>query len=396
MTTLTAGVPRRRSHVHPAIPTLVLLVILAGQTTPTPTRADDPPPTREPAPSGPPTSQPPPATQRHRPKLPKGFVSREIELPNGKKHKYVVFIPPQYAIRKDHRFPVVLFLHGSGECGTDGLKHTTIGLPKLLAAAPKNYPFIVVMPQAKDMWFRGENLYAAWAALEATLNKYRTDPERIYLTGLSMGGFGVWEMAIARPDVFAAIVPVCGVAPVPYVSNLVHLPVWAFHGALDKNVPVQGSREPIAELRRLGAAPRYTEYPEADHFCWDQAYSTPELWKWLLEQKRAAPPRELDYRLPPGSTQQVWWLLAKAAAEPKAPAHIHVTIGENGEVVVQSEGVMAWAIRSETQPLKIGDEVTATWNGNQVFQGTFQGGLAAQSEPQQETTTTATAPAERP
>jgi len=315
-------------------------------------------------------------------------VAREIELPNGTKHKYVVFIPPQYALQKDHRFPVVLFLHGSGECGTDGIKHTTVGLPRLLAAAPKDHPFIVVMPQARTLWFRGDNLHAAWAALEATLNRYRTDPDRIYLTGLSMGGFGAWEMAAARPDVFAAAVPICGVAPMPYVANLVNLPVWAFHGALDRNVPVQGSRDAIAELRRLGGTPRYTEYPDGDHFCWDRAYGTPELWKWLLEQKRGQPPREVDYRLPPGSAQQVWWLLAKASGESPEPAHIRVTIQDGGRVEVQSERIVAWAIRSETHPLEIGNPVSAAWNGHEVFRGQFEGILAAQATPSAETPAT--------
>ncbi len=384
-----AGTRRERRQFH-LVRLLISTLALPQVAVPSSAQSQELPQTR----SDPqPTSQQRPTTQPKKPRLPKGFVAREIELPNGTKSKYVVFIPPQYALHKDRRFPVVLFLHGSGECGTDGVKHTTVGLPRLLAASPKDHPFIVVMPQARTLWFRGENLQAAWIALETTLNKYRTDPNRIYLTGLSMGGFGTWEMAAARPDVFAAIVPICGVAPRPYIANLVNLPVWAFHGALDKNVPVQGSREAIAELRRLGAAPRYTEYPDGDHFCWDKAYSTPELWKWLLEQKRAPPPREVDYRLPPGSTQQVWWLLAKASAESAEPAHIRVTIGESGRVEVQSERILAWAIRSETDPLRIGEPVSAAWNGHEVFRGRFEGILAAQAAAAPETPATTSAPA---
>ena len=336
-----------------------------------------------------PTTKPGPTTMRAKPKLPKGFLSRKLKLPSGAERKYVVFVPPQYVLKKSHRWPVVVFLHGSGECGTDGVKHTTVGLPTLLAAHPEKYPFIAVMPQAPTMWFREENALAVWMALDAVMKEYQTDPDRIYLTGLSMGGFATWELSIERPDVFAAIVPVCGVAPLDYLSNIVAMPAWVFHGEMDDRVPVAASREAVAELKRLGAEPKYTEYPGVKHNSWDRAYPTPELWKWLLKQRRRPPPRVIDYRLPGGAVQ-VWWLALQAEQPLESPAHIHAEISEDDRTVtVESEGVEGWAIGSDMCPLKAGGAIEVTWNGRRIYAGEFTGRFEAQQRP-------TTQPAESP
>ena len=322
-----------------------------------------------------------PTTRPAKPKLPDGFAMRTLALPSGSERKYVVFVPPQYVLEKSKKWPVVVFLHGSGECGTDGVKHTKVGLPNLLAAHPEKYPFIVVMPQAASLWFREDNALAVWMALEAVMKKYRTDPERIYLTGLSMGGFATWEMSVARPDLFAAIVPVCGVAPVDYLENIVKLPAWTFHGADDKNVPVSASRQAVAELKRLGAKPKYTEYAGVGHDSWDRAYATPELWKWLLKQRRQPPPRIVEHKFPGGETH-VWWLGARAEQPSSKPAHIRAEISEDGRAVtVESEGDEGWAIGSEACPLKAGDEIDVTWNGERVFSGEYTGVFEIQHQP---------------
>lgn len=307
-----------------------------------------------------------------KPKLPKGFVAKSVKLPDGQERKYTVFVPPQYVLHKKKKWPVVVFLHGSGECGKDGVKQTTVGLPTLLAADPAKYPFIVVMPQAADLWYRGDNAVAVWMALDEVLKKYRTNRDRIYLTGLSMGGFGTWELAVTRPDVFAAIVPICGLAPTEFLPNIVHLPVWAFHGAADPNVPVKGSRDAVAELKRLGAKPKYTEYPGVGHNCWDAAYRTKKLWSWLLEKRRAPAPRVIDYKFPGGGSR-VWWLEVEAEEGLKTPAQIHAEIGEDGSVTVDSKGVAAWAIGAESCPLKAGQRITVTWNGKGIYAGDFAG-----------------------
>lgn len=324
-----------------------------------------------------------PTTRKAKPRLPKGCVAKTITLPNGAERKYVVFVPPQYILNETYRWPVVVSLHGSGECGTDGIKHTTVGLPRHLGRDPNRFPFIAVMPQAKTLWYRGGDAAAVWAVLAAVHREYRTDPDRVYLTGFSMGGFATWELSVAHPDVFAAIVPICGIGPIPFMSNITHLPVWAFHGAKDQNVPVKGSREPIAALKRLGANPRYTEYAEADHFCWDRVYRSREMWDWLLAQRRKPAPRAIDYRFLSGSAV-VWWLGVQAEDGLKRPAHIRAVIDENGRVTVQSEGAAGWAIKCETYPLKIGDEIDVAWNGEHVYKGEFTGGIATKPREDQE------------
>lgn len=302
------------------------------------------------------------------------FQRKTFKMPSGKSWNYALYVPPQYDRDPQHKWPLILFLHGSGECGTDGLKQTRVGLPAYIARHADQFPFITVMPQAHTLWYRGEDAAAAWAILEAVRTSYRVDPDRMYLTGLSMGGFATWEFAMSRPDVFAAAVPVCGRGDPTYAGNIRHLPIWAFHGRLDKNVPVSGSRKPIEALRRLGAEPKYTEFPQTSHVCWDLAYSNKALYRWLLRHRRAPPPRVIDYRLP-GPLARVWWLTAQARTNLKKPAHIRAEVTEDGQVSLQSEGVVGWSIISADEPLKPGDRIRVTWNGKPVFDGTFDGGL---------------------
>src|SRR5262249_32897835 len=147
-------------------------------------------------------------------------------------------------------------------------------------------------------WFRGAEAQVVFAIIEQVQKDYHIDPDRIYLTGISMGGFGTWEMAMMRPDLFAAIVPVCGGGPVEAIGNVKDPPNWAFHGARDDRVPVENARRLIERLKQLGAEPKYTEFPMVGHMCWDDAYATKGLFPWLLKQKRPpAPPAmrlELD------------------------------------------------------------------------------------------------------
>lgn len=324
-----------------------------------------------------PTSRP---SQR---KLPPGFISRSIRMENGIEYKYVVFVPPQVEMAKDHKWPLIVFLHGSGECGEDGIRQTTVGLPQYISTRPTKFPFIVLMPQAHSTWFRGQEAHAVWKMLAITRQEYQIDSDRIYLTGLSMGGFGTWELAMAQPDVFAAMVPVCGAAPKEYLGNVSQIPVWAFHGTLDRNVPVAGSREAIKELKRLGGVyPKYTEYPDVGHECWDRAYADPELWKWLRAQKRKAP-RVIDYRLPAGMAR-VWWLVAKTEDKLKGVAHIRASIDDKGTVAVETEGIESWGLMSEGEPLKPGTDITVTWNGAAMFRGTFKGTLTLKPMSEQE------------
>ena len=218
-----------------------------------------------------------------------------------------VFVPASAAGGRTP--PVIVFLHGSGERGDDGAKPTQVGIGPYLRAHLADFPAIVVFPQVPDETEWSDNPGLVFATLDAATREFHGDPDRTYLTGLSMGGYGVWDVAMQAPDRFAALAPVCGavrqpreerdtlfVAAVaraadPYTAiaqRLRDVPVWIFHGAKDDVVPPADDRLLIAALRAEGAADaRYTEFPDANHNSWDPAYSqTPEFWDWLFAQKR--------------------------------------------------------------------------------------------------------------
>lgn len=329
-------------------------------------------------------------------RLAEPFLAKTVRLGEDVERKYALYIPPQYDQDPEHKWPVILFLHGSGECGSDGVKQTTVGLPRYIAGRPTKFPFITVMPQARTLWFREGDSIAVWAILDSVLKEYRADRDRVYITGLSMGAFATWEFIMSRPDVFAAAVPVCGVGNEAFVRNIRDVPIWAFHGALDANVPVEGSRAPIEALRKLGASPKYTEYPGLNHFCWDQAYADTSLWRWLLKQRRAPPPRVIDL-LFPGRVTKAWWLTAQAADGLEEPASIRAEIDEAHHIDIETAGVVAWTILSASEPLEIGDEVEVTWNGKPFYKGAFKGVLGFRPPPaSQSTSDPSTAPATRP
>lgn len=217
----------------------------------------------------------------------------------------VVLLPPNYSPAK--KWPVVLFLHGAGERGSDNEKQMKVGLGPIASKIPA----IIVFPQApEDSRWIGEPADAAVRALDEAIAKYNGDPDRVYLTGLSMGGYGTWHIAMAHPDKFAALVVVCGGLmphptttsvrespflegkPAPYrfvAAKLKHIPIWIFHGAKDPVIPVEESRRMADELKAAGADVRYTEYPDAGHNAWDPAYNDPELWQWLLTRTHQSP-----------------------------------------------------------------------------------------------------------
>ena len=232
-----------------------------------------------------------------------GFLDRVHTDADGE-HKYVVFVPKDYA--EDRDWPVILFLHGAGERGSDGLLQTQVGLgPAILAR--EDFPFIAVFPQVEDLegparqaWFpEAPDGRRALAILDEVRRNYRTDDDRLYLTGLSMGGFGVWAQAAADPGRWAAVVPLCGGGDTAWAEKLAPLPIWCFHGGQDRAVPAQLSREMIDALRAAGGNPIYTEYPELEHNCWDAAYGDDALYDWLLAQRRGQAP---SHAPPPGGS----------------------------------------------------------------------------------------------
>jgi len=240
-----------------------------------------------------------------------GFLDRTITVA-GHTYPYQVYVPREYALDPELRFPVILFLHGAGERGDDGLAQTAVGLGPALRRYPSRYPAIVVFPQApRDSAWTGRVAEAAMAALERTEQEFRTDPDRVYLTGTSMGGHGTWYLAYRHPDRFAAIAPVCGfvdrmfggrdVTVVPAADGepfealarrLASVPTWIFHGEADPVVPVEQSRRAAAALEAAGAVDvRYSELPGIGHNAWDPAYASPGFTEWLFAQRRATKAR---------------------------------------------------------------------------------------------------------
>ncbi|NQV28296.1 MAG: prolyl oligopeptidase family serine peptidase [Rhodopirellula sp.] len=194
---------------------------------------------------------------------------------------YLLYLPKDY--EKQDSWPLLLFLHGSGERGDDLELVKKHGPPKLIAAG-KEFPFIVVSPQCRSdrRWEPIELV----ALLDDLSSKYKVDQDRICVTGLSMGGFGSWQLASFAPTRLAAIAPICGGGEVYWTRSFAHLPVWAFHGGKDTGVPLERSQEMVDALRKKGGNPKLTIYPEAGHDSWTETYDNPMLYEWLLEQRR--------------------------------------------------------------------------------------------------------------
>lgn len=223
-----------------------------------------------------------------------GFLDQTYKGPDGVEHKFVLFVPHDY--KKGTPTPTILFLHGAGETKPkEGAK--TKGTPKMpvevglgpaIKKREKTFPFLTIIPQAPRFgWGAGsDGAKMALGILDQVEKEYSVDPKRTYLTGLSMGGMGTWSLAMAMPDKWAAIVPICGRGDIKSADKIKDLPTWAFHGDADAAVKVEGSRDMIAAIKKAGGDPKYTEYPGVGHNSWDRAYGTDELYEWLLKQKK--------------------------------------------------------------------------------------------------------------
>jgi predicted peptidase len=201
------------------------------------------------------------------------------------KLKYLLYLPKDYQGKPC--WPLMLFLHGAGERGDDLALVAKHGPPKRIAAGD-DFPMIVVSPQSpKDQWWQPLELTAL---LDEIVQQYKVDRDRIYVTGLSMGGFGTWALAAYTPNRFAAIAPICGGGERFRMKPIAQLPIWAFHGAKDPVVPLRRSEELVEALKKSGGNPKLTVYPEAGHDSWSETYANPQFYDWLLAQKRSPKP----------------------------------------------------------------------------------------------------------
>ncbi|SDE64164.1 Phospholipase/Carboxylesterase [Mucilaginibacter pineti] len=195
---------------------------------------------------------------------------------------YLLYLPEGYKEQIDKQFPLVMYLHGSGESGSDLERVKGNGLPKLVAQG-KEFPFILISPQTDNLGWNEDELYRL---LQRTKQSYRVDTNRIYLTGISMGGAGTWSMAIKYPELFAAIAPIAGGRDTANLFRLRNMAVWAFHGFKDDVAPPKRSIEMVDILRRFCSNVRLTLYPQANHNSWDTTYNNPKFYTWLLNQRK--------------------------------------------------------------------------------------------------------------
>jgi len=196
---------------------------------------------------------------------------------------YLLYLPKDYD--NQDSWPLMLFLHGAGERGDDLELVKKHGPPKLVGEG-REFPFIVVSPQCpkNSRWYP----IKLTALLDELTAQLKVDKDRIYVTGLSMGGFGTWSLAAHTPDRFAAIVPICGGGERFAARYIKGIPAWVFHGAKDRAVPLERSQQMVDALNSVGGNAKFTVYPDAGHDSWTETYGSPELYEWLLEQKRAS------------------------------------------------------------------------------------------------------------
>ena len=213
------------------------------------------------------------------PEMYKAKITKTIEC------GYLLYLPPEYG-KEDKEWPMILFLHGVGERGNDLEKVKMHGPPKLVSQG-KDFPFVIVSPQCPDgEWWNSEVLVNL---VDYVVENYSIDPDRVYLTGLSMGGFGTWGLSSEYPDRFAAVAPICG-GGIPkaakYIKGVKELPYWVFHGAKDSVVPISESETMVKYYKEEGVDIRFTIYPDATHDSWTETYNNPELYEWFLKHKR--------------------------------------------------------------------------------------------------------------
>ncbi len=192
---------------------------------------------------------------------------------------YLLALPKDY--EKKEKWPLLMFLHGSGERG-DNLELLKKHGPPRLIEEGKEFPFIVISPQCPSgiRW----KTNALVALIDEIIKNYNVDENRIYVTGLSMGGYGTWKLANEISDRLAAVVPICGWGDSWTICEIGDLPVWAFHGAKDPVVAPQKSQELVDALKRCNGNVQFTLYPEANHDSWTETYNNPKVYEWLLEQ----------------------------------------------------------------------------------------------------------------
>ncbi len=215
--------------------------------------------------------------------IPTGFLNKTMEI-DGQPRGYVVYVPRDYDPGK--AWPLIVFLHGAGERGDDGLIQSEVGIGTVIRRRVKEFPAVVVMPQCPEGGWWDKAVPHIDEAIKVTLADYTIDSSRVYLTGLSMGGFATWMYGAHHADQFAALMPICGGGDVKDAAALAKTPIWAFHGADDGVVPPKESTDMVEAVKKAGGSIQYTEFEKTGHNSWDKAYGDPKAIKWMFKQKK--------------------------------------------------------------------------------------------------------------
>ena len=232
-----------------------------------------------------------------------GRITREWKDANGVTVPCQIFLP--LPCDKAKKYPLVLCLHGSGEMRSAAYAAKTAASTALLDPQMRaKYPAFILVPQTTVGWVKrperkgdivtagiqpeGPALKLVMQGMSDVIKEFNVDADRVYVSGQSMGGVATWNLILHHPDVFAAAVPICGVGD-PQQAAKIRCPVWAFHGAKDRTVPVACSRDMVAALKQAGREVKYTEFPDVDHGSWGPAWNEPELAPWLFAKRRVKP-----------------------------------------------------------------------------------------------------------
>ena len=225
--------------------------------------------------------------------LPQEFV---LSMSDGDKSQaatihYLLFTPRDYKT-DGQPWPLLLFLHGLGECGNNELERVKVHGPPKLVETDSDFPFVIISPQCPPQPGGMKDVPKAWKAehliqlVDHITTNMHIDGTRVYVTGLSMGGYGTWRLVAGYPERFAAALPICGGGePSEWAASLRRVPIWAFHGAHDAVVPLSESEKMVGAVRRAGGQVRLTVYPEVEHDSWTQTYDNDEVYRWLLSHR---------------------------------------------------------------------------------------------------------------
>ena len=215
-------------------------------------------------------------------------VEMSFKTSDGAEVGYLLYLPPKYDKASEKKAPLMMFLHGRGESNGPLSLVAKWGPPRM-AAAGSELPYVMVSPQCpkEDYWNSEVQLNRLTELLDHVTAEYAVNEKKMYLTGLSMGGYGSWSLAAKHPTKFAAVAPICGGGKPEFAEKLKDIPIWTWHGDQDTAVPFKQSVEMVDEIKKAGGTKiKFTSLEGIGHNCWSSAYATPQLFQWMMKQSR--------------------------------------------------------------------------------------------------------------